>query len=135
MYKSISSFLLPWFSRKRGTDQPLQPHEVPTSFNMPVQKREGTKLINVSMSELDDAFVDIRTRQLLYAEAALVRPEGPQNPRVIPAVVPLVVSGKRVEAPRVAVGDDDELEQSMIVEKLKSDAAYKKKQKNKKRRR
>lgn len=153
MYKSFPSFPIPWFKRRLAS-LPLAATEVPTSFTMPVQTKsgQGAKLLNVSMNDLEDAFVDISCRQLLYAEAARLAEGGSEGGvggrvgRVSAAPSggatgsSKAAAGKRVSvnsAHKKASGDDDEDELALSVvyaEKLKSDTAYRNKHKNKKRR-
>lgn len=137
MYKSFPSFLVPWFNRRRSAhDKPLRAEDVPTSFTMPAQKQDGAgvKLLNVSMNDLEDAFVDISCRQLLYAEAAQM---GVERPGTI-AVLPEAKTGPATsKGPRKVRSEHDEpdLGQSVVfAEKLKSDAPYRNKNKHKKRR-
>lgn len=137
MYKSFPSFVVPWFKRKdSGNDKPLRAEDVPTSFTMPVQKQDGAgvKLLNVSMNDLEDAFVDISCRQLLYAEAAQMGVERPGSNVGLPEVKTGTMAPKGSKKAR-SQHEEADLGQSVVfAEKLKSDAAYRNKNKHKKRR-
>ncbi|RCK64217.1 hypothetical protein Cantr_10472 [Candida viswanathii] len=73
MFKSsISSYLFPqWFTKKSTVTTPSTPEvdaqAIPRNFTI---SNQDNKLINVSMNNEEDEFVDIQTKPLSYAEVA-----------------------------------------------------------------
>lgn len=103
---------------------------------MPVQKQDGAgvKLLNVSMNDLEDAFVDISCRQLLYAEAAQMGVERPGSSAIVPEAKTGAMASKSTKNVRSEKEEADLGQSVVFAEKLKSDAAYRNKNKHKKRR-
>ncbi|KAI5954630.1 hypothetical protein KGF54_002406 [Candida jiufengensis] len=75
MFKTSSYFIPTWFKKQnlKESTTSIDPSTIPKSFNI---SNDDNKLINILMKEQNDEeeeeFIDIQTKQLSYAEVALL---------------------------------------------------------------
>ncbi|CUM65658.1 uncharacterized protein PRCAT00003306001 [Priceomyces carsonii] len=125
----FTSYLLPSFLKRERNElnQYKSTEPIPSSFIIP-SVENSQNLVNISMNEQEDSFVDIQCKKLTYAEVAALSKHRPQQSSARAMSLPSKTRTNINQYEYLKAQNEDDTEASDVIEPQKSDVNYRKSQ-------